>query len=654
MFIYTYRRLLLISIITVLGNTTEEIKSLPSYQGFIGAINTPNSEVIPEGEFEFLYSNQVSNFPSSHNFNTYRDTKGVDNFFLNMGILPNLDLSLRYSQGADNYYLRDRIISLKYKLPFIPHNLLDAAFGIQDIGGGAQHLKSKYMTVSKKINTLRTTIGYAQGESLGALDGTFGSIEYQPLSWLQIAGEYDTHEYNGAIKANYLTEIGKQKINLGLMAKSSLDYNKVYLGGYLNFPFNDKNTPLKVSSTNFTKSPFHLNDLSNTHSTIKNDTLWFEYENSLYSSNDIDALGMVLGTLSTTTKASSIVVSIKKSNSTQYSLKINTKKYKDFLRSGVYTKNLIEFVKPSNSDGKINNSNRFKPLLTIQPDFVIVDGSEYAKIDYSVALQAELSLRLAKGTTISGRYHIPVAISDNFKEGGIFDYRNRNKTSADIDQLLLSQSLQIDTPSPWMNLIQVGRFDNELDGVSFESAISDMSGKHLLLLKLAYLEDGLGLKDMDRYYEETREEKLLSYRYYMDGLNSNIKITGGEFLYGDEGIELGFKRYFSDISLGFDLAYTKHDYKGTNYLGRLTLSMPFGTSKRLKTDYLDIESGDIKYTRRKTIVAKGHASYALPHHLKEIENSFTLENYHLDKERFHPSYIKTNYNRLRNVFLMNQ
>jgi hypothetical protein len=62
-----------------------------------------------------------------------------------------------------------------------------------------------------------------------------------------------------------------------------------------------------------------------------------------------------------------------------------------------------------------------------------------------------------------------------------------------------------------MNLIQVGRFDNKLDGVSFESGISSRDGQHLLLLKLAYLEDDLGLYDMDRYYGEERKERLLSY-----------------------------------------------------------------------------------------------------------------------------------------------
>lgn len=626
-----------------------EIKSSPSYQGFRGVVNTPNAEVIKEGEFDFLYSNQVDNFYSSNDFDKVRDTKKQDNFLLNTGILPNLDLSLRYTQGGGDYYLRDRIISIKYKIPFIPNNFADIAFGMQDIGGGAQHLKSNYIVVSKEFDTLCTTLGYAKGEFGGALDGAFVSMEYQPLSWLEIAGEYDTKEWNGVIKSNYLTQVGKQKINLGLMAKSSLDYNTVYLGGYINFPLHDKNTPLKKAFNGSIKSSFHLDELSNTSSLIRDNTLWFEYENSLYSGSDIDALGMVLGTLATTTKASDIIVTIKKNNIAQYSLKVNTKEYQEFLKSGKYRNNLITFISSSNIDSKITNSDRFKPLLSIQPDFIIVDGSEYAKVDYTVALQAELSMRVAKGTTISGRYNIPISISESFKKDAVFDYRNRDKTTADIDQALLTQYMKIDTIYPWITVAQIGRFDNKLDGVSIESGVSDTYGRHHLLLKVANLKDSI--KEMDRYSEDKREERLLSYRYYMDSLNSNIKFTVGEFLYGDRGIKFGFKRYFSDISVDFDIAHTEHDIKGTNYIGKLTLSIPFGKEKRFKTKYLDIEGGDIEYTRRKTLVAKGNACYALPHHLKEIDNSFSLEKYYLDNDRLHPSYIKTNYNRLRNIFL---
>ena len=517
---------------TTLIYAREGIDILPSYQGFRGVVNTPNAEVQKEGEFELLHTNQIEDLTPSSTID-FRDNKRERNYFINMGVLPNLDASLRYSHGtnlnSNSDFLSDRIISLKYQIPFIPKDIVQLAIGAQDLGGGNSYLTSKYAVISKSFYNFRTSLGYAQGDEVGALDGVFGSVEYQPFSWLQLGGEYDTREWNGVVKANYATTIDNQKTNIGLMAKGSSDYQDIYFGVYANSSFDKKSAKA-----------------------------WDEF----YVSMD-----------------------------------------------------------------------RFKPTLTIEPNFILIDGSEYGNMDYTIALNSELSMRIFENTIISAEYNIPLGMSDNFKEGGIFAYRNRHKTTPNIDQILLSQFIKFDTTYPWINLIQVGRFDKELDGVSFESGVSSPNGKHRIILKLASLQDDL-YDQMDLYIDKTREEKLLSYQYHLDSMNSNIKLTGGEFLYGDQGVMVGLKRYFSNISVTFDVAYTKHDYKGTNKVGRLTLSMPFGTTKQLKSRYIDMQTGDINYIRRKTLTSKKGTNYSQPHHLKEVDNHFILDNYYLKNRQF--------------------
>jgi hypothetical protein len=653
-----YRTSLFLSLFLIILNGNE-IQSFPSFQGFEGVVNTPNSEVLHDGEFQFLYTNQVDNFsPSSSS--DFRDDRKQESYFLNMGFFSNLDFSLRYSHGTDKVsnvdYLSDRIVNFKYQIPFIPNDIVKVAFGMQDIGGRAQHLSSQYTVLSKEFNFFRTSLGYAKGTEQGALDGAFGSIEYQPFSWFQISGEYDTKEWNGALKSYYSTSIANKKIDLGLMVKSSLDYQDVYFGLYTNILFKDR--ALALSSKVNTKTiPSSIADLkefgfSNISYYIRNDTIFFDYENTVYVYNDIDALGMVLGSLVMSHKASKLVVNIKKSDIIQYTLHVNCQQYENFLKTGQYPKNLLTFMQNSNKNSSyIEHSDRFKPTLTIQPDFILVDGSEYGHMDYTLAMQTELSMRLAKGTVFSARYNIPLSITNNFKDHGIFDYRNRNKTTSSFDQVLLSQFFQLDLPYRWMNLIQLGQFDKELIGASFESGISDLSGKHAFLLKLSYLEDRL-YNQMDLYLDKNREEQLVSYRYYLENLNSNIKITAGEFLYGDRGISLSFKHFFSDLTVQFDVADTTHDFKGTNKVAKFTLSIPFGGNKRVKTDYLDIKGDYLMYNRRKTLVSKNNPNnISQPHHLKEVSNNFTLEKYYLDNDRFHPTYIQSNYNRLRNIFL---
>jgi hypothetical protein len=651
-----YRNLLLLSIISSNILLGEEFNSFPSFQGFNGVVNTPNSKPLNEGEFEFLYTNQVDNFSPLSSVD-FRDNKKQESFFLNMGFLPNLDISLRYSHGTDkltqNDYLSDRIVNFKYQLPFIPNDIATVAFGMQDIGGRAQHLSSKYIVASKEFSSLCTSLGFAKGEDSGSLDGVFGSVEYQPLSWLQVAGEYDTKEWNGVVKSKYSTTINNKNINFGLMAKSSLDYKNIYFGLYSKVLFDDKSLSLpsekekRVIPTSIKEFGF-----SNISIKIKDDTLFFEYENTLYTYSDIDALGMVLGVLAMSNQASTIVVDIKKANITQYRLQVANSEYKKFLKTGKYKKGLIKFLEDSkNRSLYISKSDRFKPILTLQPDFVLVDGSEYGHMDYTLAMQAELSMRLAKGTMVSTRYNIPLSITNNFDNHGIFDYRNRNKTTSEIDQLLLSQFFQLDLPYRWMGLIQLGKFDKELNGIAFETLISDTGGHHALMLKLSSLDDDI-YNQMDLYLDKKREEKLLSYRYYIDSLNSNIKITAGEFLYGDSGISFGFKRYFSDLSLEMNLAKTKHNLKGEHYVGKFTLSIPFGSLRRYKSDYIDIKGDYLTYNRRKTLVSKNNSdNISQPHHLKEVNNNFTLEQYYLNRDRFHPAYIQNNYNRLRNIYL---
>jgi len=653
------KKLFLLIILIPIYSTTNEIKNFPSFQGFQGVVNTPNAEVLSEGEFGFLYNNQVENFDSSTDKN-FRDNRNQKNYFLNMGIFPNFDLNLRYAIGEHSKtkirHLSDRIISFKYQLPFISKEIATVAVGMQDMGGGSRYMTSAYLIASKTFQNFRTTLGYAKGDEIASLNSFFGSVEYQPLSWLQLSSEYDTKEWNIALKSFYPTHIGQQKIILGAMAKSSFQYNEPYFGFFAQMPLYDKN---KIKIKEIKKLPIsklkELKELglSNLTHSIQNNTIYISYENTLYSRNDIDALGMVLGIVAMSNIASQILVTIKKSNISYQSVATNTKEYQSFLKTGNYRLGLLRFFtnNPIESSST-QNSDQFKPLISLQPAFTLVDGSEYGEMDYSLSLQAEASMRLSKGTIISTRINVPITETDNFKKHGVFDYRARNRgDELEVDQLLLSQYLQLEGSFPWINLLQLGQFEKGLEGFSYESAISNTNGKHQLMLKIANMDDTL-YRDIDWYNDTNkREEKLLSYRYYWDTLNTNIKLTAGQFLYGDKGINISLQRYFSDLTLELDLGKTEHPRQGTNTVGKFTLSIPFGTDKRIKTAFTDIKFGEFSYQKRKNIVANGDISYAKPFHTEEVSNSFSLEHYYLDKGRFQPSYIKENVMRLRAVFL---
>jgi len=647
------KHIYLLSALTIFSYA--EVKNLPSFQGFTGVVNTPNAHIMKEGEISLQYTNQVENTKPNASKNFRKDLT-ENNYMINMGILPGLEGTLRYSDGGT--LGSDRIVNFKYQIPFINKKIGTFAVGAQDIGGGHPQLGSIYGVASQNIGPVRGSLGYAHARNPGGIDGLFGSVEIQALSWLQFGAEYDSHEWNGVIKAELDTQIGKQDVKFGAMARSAVEHgDAMYAGFYVTFPFNQKLSENKSDGHALPKNITQLRQLGFSNISYKKneDTIWFSYENTLYDRNDLDALAIVLAVLSKSEKAEKIIVTIRKSNFDRYSIMINSAEYREFLSSGTYTPNLLKFSsKPVQMADTVDSSDRFKPMLKLQPDFILVDGSEYGNMDYTISLQTELSMRLAKGTHILSRLNIPLSISDNFDDGRVFDYRNRNKTSAEFDQAILSQFYQTEISSmPWMSLIQVGMFDKDLTGVSFESAIQDSDGKHLWMLKLAYLNDDL-YQQIDRYSNtDKRFLKLLSYRYYWNEINSDIKITGGEYLYGDRGINLSLKRYFNDVTMLIDLSRTNHPLRGENTVGRLSISIPLGGKKRWSTDLIDVEIGDLDYERRKTVVSSGDKSFAQPLHLKEVENSYTLENYYLDKGRLHPSYVKNNNYRLRGAYLDN-
>jgi hypothetical protein len=495
-----------------------DIISTPSFQGFKGVGNTPNCEIYNEGEFEFLYSNQIDNLPYINKPESSKN-KTQENYFLNMGVLPNMDISLRYSKGntfiVGGYTLSDRMMNFKYKLSFIPADIIKIAFGIQDIGGGAPHLHSKYIVISKDFNAFRTNLGYAKGYNSGALNGVFGTVEYQPFSWLQIASEYDTNTYNSIIKSNFNVD----KLSIGFIAKQSLNDKNIYTGIYANMIFD------KIKADILNKKTFDI----------------------------------------------------------------------------------------------------FKPIISFKPNFIIIDGSEYGNMDYSLALDVGFSIYITKNTILNSRYYIPISMSDNFQKGEIYEHLNRYKSDIVISQLLLSHFIHTDLTLPWITLVQVGRFDKELIGMSIESAISSSTYKNRLLFKTAYLQDNL-YESMIPYQDKYRIPKILSYKYYLNDFNADIKFSTGEFLYGDKGIDIGLKRYYKNMSLQFDISRTKHKRTGVNNIVKFTFNLSFGNKIFLKNKFIDIKINDIEYSRSKTLVKKGKRSYTQQHHITEIKNEFTLDN----------------------------
>ncbi|WP_160173537.1 YjbH domain-containing protein [Thalassotalea sp. ND16A] len=184
-----------------------------SMQAYTGVFNTPTANVIDYGDFGFSYSDNYADrstlFLNQPGFVTANDMK------FGVGLLPNVEVVGRLATRTwdCNHYVeddcgfRDLSASFKWKIPFIPQKWFSLAVGGQDIAGAAVFSEAYYVSASKEFNfssfgAVRTSVGLSSSDNtIGYMNGAFGSVEYQPFEYLQVAAEYDANAVNVGVKA---------------------------------------------------------------------------------------------------------------------------------------------------------------------------------------------------------------------------------------------------------------------------------------------------------------------------------------------------------------------------------------------------------------------------------------------------------------------
>jgi hypothetical protein len=257
-------------------------------------------------------------------------------------------------------------------------------------------------------------------------------------------------------------------------------------------------------------------------------------------------------------------------------------------------------------------------------------------MDYIVSLKPELYTTIAKGTQISARWNIPLSWSSNYDDGEVFSYRRRYPLEPKMDNLLVNMAYKPFSSTMFLNSIQAGLFDVDLYGGMYQGLLSD--GNSQFKVKIAQFDD--------KKYEKNRELQLISYRYYLDNIDTNFKITYGKYFYEDKGTTLEIKRFFGDTSLSLKLSHTDGDN-----IGRVALSFPLTPRKRVDTSLFQIKGDKFTYNRQKTIVSEGEGSYAKPRSAIDIDTNFELEKFYLNDDRLSADYIYGHIPRLRSSYL---
>jgi hypothetical protein len=669
----------------------EEFHNALSLQGFTGLLNTPNAEVTDEGKVYTLFSNQKES--------QWRDSVAhQENYLFSFGLFSFAEVGGRLSQAPNN--VNDLSASFKVKVPFIPkrYYLPDIAFGMQDVGGGAKLLQTKYAVATKDWWRLRFSLGYGTGPD--RMDGVFGGFEFKTFDWLYLLGEYDTKETNVGLRLVSPRLFGLP-VNLQATAKTSLNYRpgNMEFGIGLQIPLGfeyrkkkplpveedaeqsparaadptkdgmpkDATTPTGADAVDSGEDGLQLLRQKLTADGFQNvrigaangrELLVIEYENGRYNHNELDALGVVAGSAVDTVSPAfrEMRLIMKKKGIRVLQLSALLSEWKEFLYDPDKYWRLAASLKitPEATDDKTvqfiegdSNPSWLTSELVLYPGLKTFVGTEVGLFDYLLSVKPDYYLNIWKGAVLNARFDIPVSWSRNFDDGQVFQ---NSRAGSQADQLMIFQTLKL-TPRVMLNL-GAGMILHDAYGTVNELLWTPGNGNHRFGLKQAYASSS----DPQSPYQGNRVY-LGSYRYYHAPLDLYLEGTAGQFLDNDRGFSVELKRFFGDTALSF---FYKNSWTEANQTTRqehvqmagLQISIPLTPRRDMKPYLVQVKgSNEWTYTQETKVVTPGSANDVTTSIGRNPVPAYNLERVYYNRDRLSEEYIRMNLGSLRNAYM---
>lgn len=674
--------------------SAEDLPHSLSMQGYTGLINTPNAQVMNEGDIAFSFNNQFDNHLRGYDEN--RERTDAEDYVFGVGLFPNFELQGRLKEQPG--YGRDLSGNMKFKIPKIYEYFPDVAFGIQDIGGETSHYTNYYLVADKSIGVLRASLGYGYSRTSVSyrMDGLFGGVEAQIFPWLTLLGEYDGEESHAGMRMSIPHDWSdKVRLNTTIASNISDDYETSFMISAL-FPLYetkkfsvpedaDKHSlsagDIKFTSTSLDKEsskktvfkePSHLSELEdvlispenlaknlveegleNVTVATKEDILYISYENNVYLWNEIDALGVVLRkAVKMASTYKSFIIEPKKSNVLISSFKGSLEKAAAYFEKPSYSTQssfLASLSQQQPSEGKgfdvhteDLNSGLLRTRIVLSPKVTTFVGTEVGLFDYQFLLRTVGYWNLYKGLDLSVRYDIPISYSDELDpDTGVFrNYYN----DGGLNAVMLNYTVNI---NGGLNTLSVGSYEYDYVG-AMDQFIYNYN-RHTFKVKLGYFTDN------DNEFED-KKIYLVKYTYSYEPLDLFGEIQAGKYWYQDTGFSVNIKRFFGDVAISLEYLQTQPDgYLGqaeaTNKYAGLSVEIPLDFRKnRFSGNIGQIRGDNLNYGMRSTIDRADGTNAIVPSSGLVPVTDFESEDYLLNRNRMNLGYITEHIDRLLDVF----
>ncbi len=653
-----------------------------SSQGFTGLINTPNAQVIKEGDATFQFNNQFDNNLRGYNYNT--PYKFEENYIAGIGFLPSLEFVGRLVESSP-IFTRDLSANIKFQIPYHNKYLPDIAIGAQDFGGASNFYDNTYIVMDKELGFLRTSLGYGKaGEKLKKgrrMDGIFGGVEAKVTDWFSLMAEHDGEENHAGVRIAVPSSL-LSSVKLEATLAQNLTENQTHFAINLTVPLfkdrhkipyqkereakraysissEEKTTPLKQIESNIQSKSIDNRLLTIQNNLVKfgfenvqvgtyKNSIYVKCENSIFDHTDLDALGYIIGTISSSYKKNKhYIVTLLKNNLQTITVSGESKKFQNYVESPTpmnsqELKNNLAFSRTFNEThvnfiSSKQNSSFFKPHIELSPGLLTTVGTEVGIFDYLATLRANLYMPVYDGLVLSAMYETPLLHSDNFDDDKVYGIRNANRLKSRLVTAMAHQTLHYES---LLNTLSIGEYKGDYLGFLNQTNLTTTSGEHGLSLRVG------SFKNRDSNIKEDKNIYLGSYRYFYEPLNLFTEITYGQYWNQDKGPKIEFKRFFDQTAVSFYVQDVGYKYAGVR------VSFPLTTRKLYNSKIVQFKGkSDFNYGIRTIVHNSTGGNNIRPNGGIIPQSDFELASTYLDRDRLNSSYIKNNIDRMRDAYI---
>jgi hypothetical protein len=673
-----------------------------------GALTIPGGGVLPDGTLAFGFTNAGDvRFAGATRFENYLFAIGLFPYVEFSGRLANFSVD---SQVAWTGFLaRDLSANLKVSLPKFFRNQPDIAFGMNDLGGGAQLFGTKYVALSQSFGPLRATVGVARGEHY--LNGAFGGVEMAlgktgfsvlaerndqqnqtgfrytsaPLAFLGNASVVATAQYALNQPATSGPELPRASYGLNLVIPIGKNART--------FPTRDLAPRLTPESAPEQASPAALSEIATNAVTAASlpapsldagirsatevppasisdkqtlqhlqaalikaglervrvgtvdDLVVVEYENHRYNQNEVDAVGIALGLAATLAPESALLISVA------------TKKAGLALyETRVDREGYRQFLK-NNSLWSARGSLKFRLRPPVEEGVQWFDPAEgprgYSRVMVEPVLKSFVAQEYGLydySLAANIQLTVPLWQGAEFNAGYLEHLSDsKNVSSGFFSYAHLESGLKTATfnQSLWLT----DRVLNVFSAGKFEYDYSGLQNETIWFVPgrddQARFQYAR-IRYTDQYQASTIVNMGAFYRWFDRPRGLQVEAGYRQYNQNDRGPSLSISRWFGDVQATAIVRRSESD----TFAG-FQLAFPLTPRQGMMPAYTHLEGpGQFTYGLTTKIASKGGANYITRGIAEEIPKAYSTDRFLLNQGRVGQGYSVSQLSRMRDSFLL--